>query len=150
MSPSGFSSLRAPSRADPSGLGHATTIYSSVQGPPGVETPTSVVAHFVNYDWCLEKRLLGLRPIEVAHTGENIAERVAIVVDAYEISDNFFAIVLDNASSNKTTMYHLKPVFSGYIGHLIHSDASTDECLSEVFLMIIGILLRRCFSSSLL
>jgi hypothetical protein len=27
-----------PSRADPSGLGHAATIYSSVQGPPGVET----------------------------------------------------------------------------------------------------------------
>jgi hypothetical protein len=26
--------LRAPSRADPSRLGHATTIYSSVQGPP--------------------------------------------------------------------------------------------------------------------
>jgi hypothetical protein len=31
---------RVPSRADPSGLGHAATIYSSVQGPPGVETPT--------------------------------------------------------------------------------------------------------------
>jgi hypothetical protein len=29
-----------PSRADPSGLGHAATIYSSVQGPPGVEMPT--------------------------------------------------------------------------------------------------------------
>jgi hypothetical protein len=29
-----------PSRADPSGLGHAATIYSSVQGPPGIETPT--------------------------------------------------------------------------------------------------------------
>jgi hypothetical protein len=29
-----------PSRADPSGVGHAATIYSSVQGPPGVETPT--------------------------------------------------------------------------------------------------------------
>jgi hypothetical protein len=29
-----------PSRADPSGLGHAAIIYSSVQGPPGVETPT--------------------------------------------------------------------------------------------------------------
>jgi hypothetical protein len=37
-----FSPLRAPSRADPSGLGHAATIYSSVQGPPGVETPTIV------------------------------------------------------------------------------------------------------------
>jgi hypothetical protein len=40
LSPSGFSPLRAPSRADPSGLGHAVTIYSSVQGPPGVETRT--------------------------------------------------------------------------------------------------------------
>jgi hypothetical protein len=29
-----------PSRADPSGLGHTATIYSSVQGPPRVETPT--------------------------------------------------------------------------------------------------------------
>jgi hypothetical protein len=32
--------LCVPSRADPSGLGHAATIYSSVQGLPGVETPT--------------------------------------------------------------------------------------------------------------
>jgi hypothetical protein len=35
-----FSPLCVPSRADPSRLGHAATIYSSVQGPPGVETPT--------------------------------------------------------------------------------------------------------------
>jgi hypothetical protein len=34
------SPLRDLSRADPSRLGHAATIYSSVQGPPGVETPT--------------------------------------------------------------------------------------------------------------
>jgi hypothetical protein len=40
LSPSDFSPLRAPSRADPSGLGHAATIYTSVQGPPGVDTPT--------------------------------------------------------------------------------------------------------------
>jgi hypothetical protein len=32
--------LRAPSCADPSGLGHAATIHSSAQGPPGLETPT--------------------------------------------------------------------------------------------------------------
>jgi hypothetical protein len=35
-----FSPLVSPSRADPSGLGHAATIYSLVQGPLGVETPT--------------------------------------------------------------------------------------------------------------
>jgi hypothetical protein len=38
--PPASSPLRAPSRADPSGLGHAATIYSSVQGLPGFETPT--------------------------------------------------------------------------------------------------------------
>jgi hypothetical protein len=38
--PPASSPLHAPSRADPSGLGHAATIYSSVQGPPGFETPT--------------------------------------------------------------------------------------------------------------
>jgi hypothetical protein len=30
-----FPPLVSPSRVDPSGLGHAGTIYSSVQGPPG-------------------------------------------------------------------------------------------------------------------
>jgi hypothetical protein len=35
LPPAALSPLRVPPRADPSGLGHATTIYSSVQGPPG-------------------------------------------------------------------------------------------------------------------
>jgi hypothetical protein len=35
-----FPPICAPSRADPSGLGHTATIYSSVQRPPRVETPT--------------------------------------------------------------------------------------------------------------
>jgi hypothetical protein len=40
--PPASSPLRAPSHGDPFGLGHAATIYSSVQGPPGFETPTSL------------------------------------------------------------------------------------------------------------
>jgi hypothetical protein len=39
VSPLLSSPLCVPSRSDPSGLGHAATIYSSVQGPPRVETP---------------------------------------------------------------------------------------------------------------
>jgi hypothetical protein len=39
----------------------------------------SVVTHFVNSDWYVEKRLLGIRPIEVAHTCLNIAEHVEMV-----------------------------------------------------------------------
>jgi hypothetical protein len=50
----------------------------------------SVVAHFVNSIWCLEKRLLGLRPIEVAHTGLNIVVHVEMVANDYSITDKFF------------------------------------------------------------
>jgi hypothetical protein len=84
---------------------------------------------FFNSDWGLEKRLLDLKPIEVTHTGTNIIERVAMVVEDYGNNDKIFSIVLDNASSNKTAMDMLKPIFCGYIGHLI----SDDENLSPVF-----------------
>jgi hypothetical protein len=35
-----LSPLRVSPRVDPSGLGHAATLHSSAQGPPGLETPT--------------------------------------------------------------------------------------------------------------
>jgi hypothetical protein len=51
-SPLLFSPLCVPSRADLSGLGRAATIYSSVQGPPGVETPTEAIFdHSCEYWW---------------------------------------------------------------------------------------------------
>jgi hypothetical protein len=51
----------------------------------------------VNSDWGLEKRLLGLKPIDVAHTSTNIVERVVMVADDYGITNKIFSIVLDNA-----------------------------------------------------
>jgi hypothetical protein len=54
LSPSSFP-LRAPSRADPYGLGHAATVYSSVQGPPGVETPTGMFG----WDVTVKKTVVG-------------------------------------------------------------------------------------------
>jgi hypothetical protein len=64
--------------------------------------------------------LFGLRPIEVAHIGRNIAGRVHMVVDYFGISDKIFSIVLDNVSTNKIAVPILKPVFYAYIGHLLH------------------------------
>jgi hypothetical protein len=36
----------------------------------------SVVVHFVNDAWELEKRIIGMRLIDVSHCGSNIAERI--------------------------------------------------------------------------
>ncbi|KAJ1288909.1 hypothetical protein BS78_02G124400 [Paspalum vaginatum] len=79
----------------------------------------SVVAHFVNPDWQLEKRILAMRLIDVSHSGVNIAERVHAVVQEYALTDTVFSITLDNASANTKAMDTLSPLFSGYIGPLL-------------------------------
>jgi hypothetical protein len=75
----------------------------------------SVVCHYVNADWELQKRVIGLKLIVVRHTSENIAERIAIVVE-YCLIDKIFSVTLDNASSNSKAMDTLTPLFAGYLG----------------------------------
>ena len=61
-----------------------------------------------------KKRVIGLRLIEVKHSGENIAERIAVVVE-YCLIDKIFSVTLDNASSNAKAMNTLTPLFAGYL-----------------------------------
>jgi len=70
----------------------------------------------VNVDWELQKKVIGLRLIEVKHSGENIAERVAAVVEEFGLIDKIFAITLDNASSNAKAMETWTHMFSSYLG----------------------------------
>jgi hypothetical protein len=110
------------------------TITSDIWSGKAKEDYISVVAHIVNSNGELEKRLLGLKPIEVERsTSRNIVDRIAMVVDDYDIADKIFSIVLDNASSNKTTLAILKHIFSAYIGHLIPLDDDDDD-LATIFL----------------
>ena len=50
------------------------------------------------------------------HTGENITERVACVVEEFGLIDKVFPITLDNASSNAKAIETLTPMFVGYLG----------------------------------
>jgi hypothetical protein len=128
----------------------SVALTSDIWSGKAKEDYISVVARFVNSDWCLEKRLLaGLRPIEVV-TRYNIVERVQMIADDYGITDKIFAIVLDNASSNKTVMDVLKPLFSGYIGKLIPLPSRNEYDLSAIFLHqrcachIINLIVKSC------
>ena len=64
----------------------------------------------MNADWELHKRIIGPRLIEVKHSGENIAERIAVVVEEYCLIDKIFSVTLDNASSNAKAMNTLTPL----------------------------------------
>jgi hypothetical protein len=50
----------------------------------------SVVAHYVSADWKLEKRVIGLRIIDVSHCGINIAECIESVVSEFGLKDKIF------------------------------------------------------------
>jgi hypothetical protein len=58
----------------------------------------------------------GLRLIEVKHSSENIAKRVAAVVEEFGLIDKIFFCHSDNAFSNAKAMKTLTPMFVGYLG----------------------------------
>ncbi|KAJ1286326.1 hypothetical protein BS78_03G344600 [Paspalum vaginatum] len=99
----------------------------------------SVVAHYVTKDWLLEKRIIGLRLIEVSHNAENISERVLSVIADWGCIDKVFSVTLDNASSNVAAMDKLKPALSGYVGTLfLHQ-----RCALHVINLIVKSGLKR-------
>jgi hypothetical protein len=77
-----------------------------------------VVAHYVNVDWQLEKRIIGVRLIDVSHNADTIAECIESVVAEYGLTDKIFAVTLDNASANTKAIENLTPLISGYVGSL--------------------------------
>jgi hypothetical protein len=106
-------------------------VTSDIWSGNAKEDYISVVAHFVNVDWQLDKRLLALRLIDESHTGAAIAERISMVVEEYGLPDKIFAITLYNASSNSSAMDILSPIFSGYILAALPPDATEDEVKEE-------------------
>ncbi|KAJ1291630.1 hypothetical protein BS78_02G330100 [Paspalum vaginatum] len=103
-------------------------LTSDIWAGKAKEDYLSVVAHYVNSKWELEKMLLGLRLIDVKHTSVNIANLVATVIDEYALTDKVFAITLDNASSNNTAMKHLRPFLSSYLGVPAPVVTDDDNC----------------------
>ena len=94
----------------------SVALTSDIWSGNAKEDYISVVAHYVNADWELQKKIVGLRLIQVKHSGENISASIASVVEEYGLVDKIFSITLDNASSNAKAMETLTPMFAGYLG----------------------------------
>jgi hypothetical protein len=94
----------------------SVSLTSDIWSGNAKEDYISVVAHYVSADWELQKKVVGFRLIEVKHSGENITDRIASVVEEFSLIDKVFAITLDNASANSKAMETLTPMFFGYLG----------------------------------
>jgi hypothetical protein len=58
--------------------------------------------------------------IDVSHSGENITDRIASVVEEFGLIDKVFSVSLDNASANSRAFEILQPMFFGYLGSILH------------------------------
>jgi len=54
--------------------------------------------------------------IEVSHSGENIAAKIASMVEEFNLIDKIFAITLDNSFANTRAFENLQPCLFGYMG----------------------------------
>ena len=80
----------------------------------------SVVAHYVDGDWNLQKRIIGFPLLDVAHNSRNISDRVLNVLVNFDIHKRIIAITLDNASANKIAIELMRPNLSGFHEELFH------------------------------
>lgn len=102
----------------------------------------SVVAHYVNNDCVMEKRIICLKLINVSHTGENIAYCIIKVMEDFGFTNKIFLITLDNATSNSRAMDILTPVLSTYVdSFLLHQ-----RCAYHIINLIVKCGLKRLSS----
>jgi hypothetical protein len=94
----------------------SVSLTSDIWSSNAKEDYISVVAHYVGADWELHKKVIGFRLIEASHTGENIAEKIASVVEEFGLIDKVFVVTLDNALANSKAFDILQPMFFGYMG----------------------------------
>jgi hypothetical protein len=94
----------------------SVAITSDIWSRNAKEDYLSVVGHYINADWQLEKMVLGLRLIAASHNVENTAERASNVLNDYGLLKKVFSVTLVNASANIKAMDKLKPVLREHLG----------------------------------
>ena len=62
------------------------------------------VAHYIDNEWKLNKRIISFKIINAPHNGKNIASLINDEIIDFDIRDKIFTITLDNASNNDATI----------------------------------------------
>ncbi|KAK2653287.1 hypothetical protein Ddye_013143 [Dipteronia dyeriana] len=97
-----------------------------------------VIAHFVDEQWYLQKRILSFTQIS-DHKGETIGKCIKKVLLDWGI-DRVFTITIDNASSNSTTILYVKRKLTGcYIdGAILEGKYLHLRCCAHIVNLIVN------------
>ena len=57
----------------------------------------SVVIHYIDSDWVIQKRIIGFRLVVTSHTRTAICEHILNILVDYDLTERVIAVTLDNA-----------------------------------------------------
>ncbi|CAA0833573.1 Unknown protein [Striga hermonthica] len=81
-----------------------------------VHSYISVTCHWIDDSWSIQRRLLGFRLLQGAHTAENICRTVLSVLAEYDLLGKIFSILFECVGSNVASIEDLKPTFESLVG----------------------------------
>ncbi|KAL4652108.1 hypothetical protein ACB092_01G209400 [Castanea dentata] len=95
----------------------------------------SLTCHFIDDDWNLHKRILNFCQVE-DHRGETIGRKIEMCLREWGV-DGIFALTVDNASSNGTTIKFLQTVTKDWKGTVLEHEFLHMRCCAHILNLIV-------------
>ncbi|XP_042452622.1 zinc finger BED domain-containing protein RICESLEEPER 2-like [Zingiber officinale] len=128
-----FGRLRTELLACPDRICLTSDAWTSI----AIDGYLSLIAHYVNKNWVLQKRILNFSYIPPPHPGVALVEKIYSLACDWGIEKKLFSITLDNASANDVcveilkTQLRLKNAFT-FDGTLFHV-----QCYAHILNLIV-------------
>ncbi|XP_047342445.1 zinc finger BED domain-containing protein RICESLEEPER 1-like [Impatiens glandulifera] len=71
----------------------------------------SLIAHFIDYDWQLKRKLLDFIPVDPSHTEETLAENVMNSLMSWDIDRKLFSMTFDMDSTSNNVVNQIRERF---------------------------------------
>jgi len=68
----------------------------------------SLNAHYIDDNWCLQKRILKFSFMPPPHNGVSLAEKILLLLKDWRLDKKVMSLTLDNASSNDLCVEHVE------------------------------------------
>jgi len=114
---------------------------------PQTQSYMCLIAHFIDNDWNLHKRILIFRRV-ISHIGEAMAKFVESCLHEWGLS-HVLTLIVDNVTSNDTGAQHLKKRLLSWNNSVLKGDYTHMRCCAHILNLIVSSGLKEIDNSVL-